>query len=122
MRRDSPAACSGDMYSGVPTIMPCSVNSEPTASLRSVARSLDEPAVAALWARSCEDFSGGILQVPGPVRLEIDKVVAEAGTLAVFNALAVGYARVPEALEKIVFGYPEEGQADADLEARRFLA
>ena len=91
-------------------------------SLRSVARSLDEPAVAALWARSCEDFSGGILQVPGPVRLEIDKVVAEAGTLAVFNALAVGYARVPEALEKIVFGYPEEGQADADLEARRFLA
>jgi hypothetical protein len=93
-------------------------------SVLSVAGLLGAPIMAAiLVGDTCHDVAGTLAQVPADVRVVIDAQLAGAGPLAAYNVLAVSYARAAGVTAgRIVMGYPEEGQAEADLEGRRTLA
>jgi hypothetical protein len=92
-------------------------------SVQSVARLLGSPDAAFIAAASnwCERIIHAYPSTPA-VQAKVDELVAAAGPLAAYNALAIGYRLGHDPLGRIVFGYPEEGQAAADLEGRRSLA
>ena len=92
-------------------------------SLRSVARLLDGPAAAVIQVGDlCAAANQGIASVQGPLRAEIDQLLAAAGTLHPYNALGIAYAWRPELRGRIVLGYAVGADATSDLEGRRLLA
>lgn len=93
-------------------------------SAQSVAGLLDGPHVASIlvgW--DCRQLvAQGFASVSPEVRAEIDLQLAAAGPLTAYNALAIGYGRDPDLHGRVVMGYAEAGQAQADLVGRRLLA
>jgi len=92
-------------------------------SVLSVAGLLDGPTVASIEAGdSCVGIAPTYAGLPDDLRADVDELLAAAGPLGHHNALAVGYRRTPTTTGRIVMGYPEVGQAEADLDGRRSLA
>jgi hypothetical protein len=116
----------GDPARGDPVRQILTDGPRPVADLsaQSVAGLLDGPSVASIlvgW--DCRQLvAQGFGSVNPEVRAKIDRQLAAAGPLTAYNALAIGYDRDPDLHGRVVIGYPEEGQAQADLEGRRFLA
>lgn len=92
-------------------------------SVLSVASVLDGPTVASIEAGdSCAGIAQAYAGLSGDLPADVDELLAAAGPLGHYNALAAGYRRTPTTTARIVMGYPEAGQAEADLAGRRSLA
>lgn len=92
-------------------------------SVQSVARLLAGPLAAVILVGDrCEEVAQALAAATDDLRAQVDEALAAAGPLAHYNALAIGYRRDPGPIGRIVIGYPEAGQADADLVGRRTLA